>query len=89
MKDKYFFICQDDSDPSGISVTSREGVDSRIRAAEDHDEEIDFKVIGRIPTNNLTVDFSPNLIQWYEPGEKEKQIVDSAVIKIIQILTGY
>jgi len=88
-KDKYLFICQDDDDPSGISVTTKEGVDVRIRASENHDEDIDFKVIGRILTANLTVDFSPNLIEWYEKGEKEKKLVDTAVIKIIQILTGY
>lgn len=88
-KEKFLFICQDDDDPSGISVTTKEGVDARIRASEEIDEDIDFKVIGRIPTANLTVDFSPNLIQWYENGEKEKQLIDTAVIKIVQILTGY
>lgn len=88
-KDKYLFICQDDDDPSGISVTTKEGVDSRIRASEEINEDIDFKVIGRIPTTNLTVDFNSDLIEWYNKEEKEKQLVDTAVIKIIQILTGY
>jgi hypothetical protein len=89
MKDKYLFICQDDNDPSGISVDTKEGVDSRIKNSENHDEDIDFKVIGRIPTANLTIDFNASLIEWYEKGEKEKQLVDNAVIKIIQRLTGY
>lgn len=88
-KEKYLFICQDNEDPSGISVTTKNGVDSRIRASEEHDEDIDFKVIGRIPTANLTLDFDANMIEWYEKGEKEKQMVDNAVIKIIQILTGH
>lgn len=87
-KEKYLFICQDDEDPSGISVSTKEGVDNRIRASENMDEDIDFKVIGRIETSNLTLDFNEHRIEWFEDGAKEKRVVDAAVLKIIQILTG-
>lgn len=85
-KPKFLFICQDDDDPSGISVLTKDGVDHRINDSENHDTEINFKVIGRIPTENLTPDFSPSRIEWYEKDEKEKQVVDNAVVKIIQQL---
>lgn len=88
MKDKFLFICQDD-ESSDIFVSTKEGVDSLIRDFEESNRDIDFKVIGRIPTTGLTVDFNPDLIQWYEQGEKEKQLVDTTVLKIVQILTGY
>lgn len=86
MKDKFLFICQDDDDTSGISIANKDEVDQRIREMENHDEDIDFKVIGRIPTANLTIDFDGRLIEWYEKDEKQKQLVDTAILKIVQKL---
>jgi hypothetical protein len=80
---KYLFVCHRNEEE--ITIETKESVDTEITLAEGSNEDIDFKVIGRICTDGLTLDFTPDRIEWYDKQyATSKPLVDDAVVKIIQ-----
>lgn len=83
----YLFICQ--RDEGEITIETKQSVDLELSMSEAENEDIDFKVVGRICTDNLTLDFPSSRIEWYEPTLAENEaLVGDAVIKIIQKLSN-
>lgn len=82
-KKKYLFICLRDDEE--ITVETKESVNTEISISESNDEELSFKTIGRICVTGLTMDFTPDRIEWYDKEYAgNKFLVDDAVVKIIQ-----
>lgn len=85
-RSNYLFICQDEENPLDISVATKEDIDLKILDIENDRDDLSFKVIGRVSLKNLTIDFNPSIIEWYDKGEKSKKLIDNVVLKIIESL---
>lgn len=84
---KYLFICHRNEEE--ITIETKDSVNTEITMTENADEELDFKVIGRICTNGITLDFTPDKIEWYsDEYVGNKPLVDDAIVKIIQQLVN-
>lgn len=90
MKDKkhYIYIIQTDDDD--LTAGRQIDVDSAIKDSENNNEEIDFKVIGRVlepnGPNSLPLDFNEQSIEWYEEGEKNPKFIKRAVLAIVNFI---
>lgn len=81
MKDIFIILAEENTVIAGF----KENVDELIRHYEVHDEDIDWKVIAKIPARYATIDISPANIDWYE-DEPSKNIVDRAILSVIQFI---
>jgi hypothetical protein len=91
MKDKksYIFIVQ--SDEGELMAGRQSDVDDALKQAETQNEDIEFKVIGKIAEpfgkNSLPLDFDESRIEWYEEGEKDESFLKRAVVAITNLIT--
>lgn len=86
-KKHYLFICHRNEEE--ITIETKKAVNTEIEMTETSNKELEFKVIGRINLEGLTVDFPSDRIEWYDESYKtSKALVDDAVIKIIQKLVN-
>jgi hypothetical protein len=84
---RYLFICHRNEEE--ITIESKVSVDNEITTTENSNEDLNFKVIGRICTDSLTLDFTSDRIEWYNDGfSTNKALVDDTVVKIIQQLVN-
>lgn len=87
-KKQYIFIILNDD--GSLAAGKQIDVDNAIKDAENANEDIEFKVIGRIsePSNGrLPVDFDEKQIEWYEEGEKDKTFIKRAVVAIVNFIS--
>lgn len=76
-------------DEGEIAVAYKQDVDDMIKESEDHDHDITWKVIAKIKGTNTRMDLTPNHIEWYEKGDKDKTLTDKVILSTIQfILNG-
>lgn len=92
MKEKkhYIFIIQNDD--GSLAAGRQIDVDNTIKDAENANEDIEFKVIGRIVEPNtgsrtLPIDFDEQQIEWYEEGEKDAPFIKRAVNAIVNFIS--
>lgn len=78
------FICQREN--GELFCSFKADIDAEIKLSEQNDEDLDFKVIGKIKGVHLTKDLAPAAIEWFESGKKDKAFVDKAVLQIVQFL---
>lgn len=83
-KQKFLFLCQDED--AAVFVLTKEDVDARIKETENTDKELDFEVIAKIPDYFMTMDVSPQQIDFYKPDSLNKQIIDRAILAVVQYL---
>lgn len=80
------FICQNEE--GDVFAEFKSGVDALIKASEENDTELDFKVIAKIKPIHLQFKDSvnPANIEWYEKGEKTKEFIDKVILQIMQLI---
>lgn len=87
-KKNYIFIVQNDD--GSLAAGRQIDVDNAIKDAENANEDIEFKVIGRIVEPSfgpLPLDFDENQIEWYEEGEKEPNFIKRAILTITNFIS--
>ena len=90
MKEKksYVFVIQNDD--GSLAAGRQIDVDTAIKNAENSNEDIEFKVIGRIVEpkgpNSLKMDFNEEQIEWYESDEKDAAFLKRAVNAIANFI---
>ena len=91
MKEKksYIFIVQNTNDDE-LYAARQIDIDLSLKDAEVSQEDIDFKVIGKIaePAAHipLPVDFNENQIEWYDKEGHSPQFIKRAVLAIINFI---
>lgn len=87
-KKHFVFIIQ--TDTGELFAARQSDVDNAIKEFEDHNLDIDFKVIGKIAEpsgpRTLPIDFNEQLIEWYEADEKDKAFIKRAVLAIVNFI---
>ena len=83
-KQRFLFFCQNEE--GAVVVLTKEDVDAHIKETENSDEELDFEVIGKIADCFLTMDINPQQIEFYKPDSVNKQLIDRAVLAVVQYL---
>jgi hypothetical protein len=88
-KKYYVFIIQNDD--GSLAAGRQIDVDTAIKDAENANEDIEFKVIGRIVEpkgpRTLPMDFNEEQIEWYESDEKDAAFIKRAVNAIVNFIS--
>lgn len=86
-KKHFIFIIQNDQEE--LYAGRQADVDNAIKYADQVNEDINFKVIGKIAEpngpNTLPIDFNEQLIEWFE-GPKDKAFMKRAVLAIVNFI---
>lgn len=80
------YICQ--TEDGELFADFKTGIDLQIKQSEQDDEDLNFKVIGKVKGQHVAIDFNSANIEWYEKGEKDKAFIDKAVLQIVQFIGG-
>lgn len=84
VKKNYIFVCQND-DSGELFAGNQKEIECEINMSEENNQELDFKVIGRIQKPR-SLDFPENAIDWYDQEPKDAAFVEKAVFAIIKTL---
>lgn len=74
-----------ETDEGKIFAATKEEVDSEITYAENHDQDITFKVIGKANQPD-SIDFPSSIVELYDRNKKDQHYIDASVIAITQYL---
>lgn len=89
MENKCIFILEmtGEADTGELEACWKVDVDKWITDVENNGEELPFRTIAKLdcPGGHIGIGFPSELIQWFE-GTPDRQIVDRAVLKIIELI---
>lgn len=90
MSNKSYIFIIENEEIDNLSAGRQIDIDNEIKYSEENNQDLDFKVIGRILEPNgprsLKLDFDEKLIEWFDGEERDTIFIKKAILAITNII---